>query len=99
MADTLPTLKLTYERLCTDPDVFDSIRAHCDSPLERPGDAGRFNEANPQRQDEAAIHAGAVTKKRLDRWRTVEDEASRRDCAELFELMYNYAEFWGYPES
>ena len=96
MADALPTLTLTYERLCTDPDVFESIRAHCDSPLERPGDAGRFNEANPQRQDEAAIHAGAVTKKRIARWRTIDDPETERDCAEVFERMQTYADFWGY---
>jgi hypothetical protein len=98
MIDALPSLAITYERLCTDPTAFDDIRAHVDSPLEHPGDAGRFNEANPQRRDEAAIHAGALTTKRTARWRTVEDPDLRAQCRELFDRMRDYAEFWGYEE-
>ncbi|GAB4519461.1 MAG: hypothetical protein Tsb0013_23300 [Phycisphaerales bacterium] len=97
MAERLPTLNITYERLCTDPSAFDDIRTHVDSPQDRPGDAGRFNEANPQRRDEAAIHHGTLTNKRTDRWRRVDDEQTRDACEQLFEHMRAYAEYWGYP--
>lgn len=98
MAESLPSMTITYERLCTDPTAFDDLRAHTGSPLEHPGSAGRFNEANPQRRDEAAIHEGALTTRRTDRWRRVDDPSLRDACAELYERMRNYAEFWDYPE-
>lgn len=99
MERALPTLRITYERLCTDPTAFDDVCTHTDSPLTAPGTAGQFNEKNPQRQEEAAIHAGALTAKRIDRWRSLEDDATRAACAEMYERMRTYAEFWGYPAS
>ncbi len=98
MAEVLPSLRITYERLCTDPSAFDEVRAHVDSPLQAPGSAGRFNQANPQRRDEAAIHAGSLTAKRTDRWRSIDDTQATEACQEVFDRMREYAGYFGYAE-
>ena len=99
MVEEAGAMRVTYERLCTDANVFAEIAAHIESPLNKPGRAGAFNEANPQRTDEAALHEGALTAKRIDRWRH-ETDTDRLDAAHrLFELMRPYAAFWGYESA
>lgn len=91
-------LRVTYEQLCTDPEVFHRIATHCETPLERPGAAGRFNASNTARADEAAMHQGRVTKARVDRWKTEPNERKRAGADEVFRLTREFAEFWGYTE-
>ena len=93
------TMTITYERLCTDQTAVGEILAFADSPLNQPGQAGGFNERNEQRKDEAAVHGGAVTTRRVERWRD-ETDTRRRDLAEqLFGIMTDYAAFWRYSEA
>ncbi len=96
MVEDAGALSMTYERLCIDPAAFNAIAAHIDSPLKEPGRAGAFNESNPQRTDEAALHDGALTAKRIGRWRREENPDRLQAAHQLFDLMRPYAEFWGY---
>ena len=99
MVNERGALKVTYEQLCTDPDVFPRIAAHCDSPLDKPGAAGRFNASNIARADEAAMHQGRVTRSRVDRWKTEPDPQRRAGADAVFRLTREFAGFWGYTES
>jgi hypothetical protein len=99
-ADGVPTLKLTYEQLVTDPEIFETVRTFTDSPLTEPGDAGALNATNPRRRHEADLHDGAVTTRRLERWRQLATTDPARGGAEAtFALLDDYNAFWGYADA
>lgn len=96
MLDECQSMWITYDTLCSDPGAFDRVRTFVDSPLTTAGKAGRFNEKNPVRSSEAAIHGGAVTTKRVGRWQTESNPELRDKAQRVFELMRPYAEFFGF---
>ena len=96
MLETCDCLPITYETLCSDPTAFDKVRAFVQSPLATAGRAGRFNESNPVRQGEAAIHSGSITTNRVARWQKEQDPAAISESHQAMALMPDYNKFWGY---
>jgi len=96
MLETCDCLPITYETLCADPTAFDKVKAFVQSPLAAAGRAGRFNENNPVRQGEAAIHSGAITTNRVARWQKEQDPTGVAEAHQAMALMPDYNKFWGY---
>ncbi len=99
MLEACGGMRVTYESLCAGGDAFEKVRRFVGSPISEAGRVGQFNEGEVQRTGEAAVHGGAVTKQRVERWRD-EAEGPRLERAHrVFELMGEYAAFWGYQAS
>ncbi len=92
-------LRITYEDLCTDPSVLQAALRFVESPLVSPGGVGGFNAENPQRREEAALHGGEITDKRVRRWASETDRQLLDAASETYALMRAYCEYWGYVES
>lgn len=89
-------MRVTYERLCTDPDVAAEIRGFVRSPLAESGRAGQFTATTDWRRDEAELHGGSVSSRRIARWRREADTRLVDQAHEVLERMPAYAAFWGY---
>jgi hypothetical protein len=92
-------IRVRYEDLCADPAAaFESIRNHVRSPLQSIGEIGGFLGRARGRRIEADLHGGAVTDQRVARWRGETDDRLVGDARRCFDLMADYAAFWGYAE-
>ncbi len=94
-ADCLP---VRYEDLCTDPQVFDTIRSFVHSPLPEPGPIGAYLARSPARRSEFALHGGEVTDRKVGAWRRERDRQASSRAAEVYERMKPYVDFWGYAQ-
>lgn len=91
-------LRIKYEDLCTDPSVVQKALRFVGSPLFSPGGVGGFNAENPDRREEAELHGGKITDKRVRRWASETDRKLLDAAKETYALMGEYCEFWGYTE-
>ena len=98
MAKRGDCLLIKYEDLCTDPSVVQEALRFVESPLVSPGGVGGFNAENPYRREEAALHGGEITDKRVRRWASETDRQLLDAANETFALMGAYCEFWGYAD-
>ncbi len=97
MIEAADCLRIRYEDLCLQADAkIDEIRKFTKSPIPTIGDVGAFNATNPDRVDEYQLHGGEITDKRVARWRSEEDAELRAEAQKAFDLMEEYAAFWGY---
>ena len=98
MEKALPSLRVSYERLCTEPEVIEQVKAFVASPLPGTGTVSAFNAANPKRAAEAAVHGGSISDRRVDRWRREPDPERAAEAQELFDRMGRYVGDWGYAK-
>lgn len=89
-------LRVKYEDLCTDPAVIHKALRFVESPLVSPGGVGGFNVENPHRREEAVLHGGEITNKRVRRWASETDRQLLDAANEMYSLMGEYCESWGY---
>ncbi|OHB35309.1 MAG: hypothetical protein A3G70_02015 [Planctomycetes bacterium RIFCSPLOWO2_12_FULL_39_13] len=89
-------LKIRYEDLCTNENLFDKILTFVESEIPAIGDIGSFNALNPKRQDEYELHGDQITDKRVNRWHHESDKNLVMEAQKTFDLMPEYCEFWGY---
>jgi hypothetical protein len=83
-------LAVRYEDLCSDPGVVAEIRRFVDSPLQGTGAIGAL------KPEEHALHGGAVTDRRVERWRSEPDAGLLAQAEEAGRLLDGYRRFWGY---
>ena len=67
-------LKIRYEDLCTNENLFDKILTFVESEIPAIGAIGSFNALNPKRQDEYELHGDQITDKRVNRWHHESDK-------------------------
>lgn len=91
-------LRIKYEDLCTDPSVVQEALRFVESPIVSPGAVGGFNAENPHRREEAELHGGEITDKRVCRWASEMDRQLLDAANETYALMGEYCEFWGYAD-
>lgn len=96
MFETTACLKVKYEDFCTQPALFEQVKAFVGSAIGRVGEVGTFNSANPMRLNEYELHGNAITGQRLQRWKNEPDEALRTQAQRTFDLMPEYCRFWNY---
>lgn len=89
-------LKVRYEDLCTDDGVIDEVKRFVESPVPSLGEIGSFVATKEIRVVEHELHGGALTAKRVARWKTEEDPQALREANEVLARMEAYADFWGY---
>lgn len=94
--DSLPTLLVKYEALCTDSNLMREVREFVNSPIPSLGHVGAFNAVNDERRDEAELHGGRVTNKRVRRWSREGDPMLLENATKCAALMHEYCQFWGY---
>jgi len=83
-------LKVRYEGLCTDPGVYQQIKAFTESDVPQMGSVGMFNRRNIE------LHGNKITNKSVCRWRSETDKRLLAEAQQTFDLMEEYCEFWGY---
>ena len=91
-------LKVKYEDLCTNPALPEQIKSFVDSPIPDSGAIGSFNATNPLRTDEYAVHGDRITDRRVNRWKTEEDQKLVQETQETFDRMSEYCDFWDYKK-
>ena len=88
--------KVRYEDFCTDPVLFEEIKAFCESPVPSIGEVGSFNRSNPKRTAEYELHQDQITDQRTERWKHEPDGRLREAASEILEFMPEYFSYWGY---
>lgn len=89
---------VTYEKLCTDPNIIDEIRSFVQSPIPKIGTIGGFVSTHPKRVNEFELHGNEISVQRVQRWRYETNEELLDQAFELSALMPEYREFWEYDE-
>jgi len=90
-------IKVRYEDFVTDPSVLRELKKFVESPIpEGSGDIGGFLNGYAKRQGEHDIHGGEITSKRIDRWKTEENQELVARANDYYEMMTDYRNFWSY---
>lgn len=89
-------MRLRYEELCTDPNKYVQVKTFVQSPIPNIGNIGTFNKEHQRRQDEYRLHGKNITAKQIGRWKREPDKELVANAQQLFDLMPEYTEFWGY---
>jgi hypothetical protein len=97
MAEGRDVLKVRYEDLCLEPQIFGEVLRFVESDITSIGELGGFLRADRERIAEGALHGGQITDKRVARWRAESGELAEQ-ARRVFELMPGYCEFWHYAE-
>lgn len=92
------SLKVKYDVLCSDPGVIPEILKFVDSPLSVAGRVGQFLGAHPLRTREQQQHQGKITDVSIKRWQKEEDQTVVNIAEQVYELMPEYRDFWGYGD-
>lgn len=89
-------LKVRYEDFCSDPTMVTRVKSFTGCTTPNGGGVGQFNAANPERQNEYALHGDRITSSRVARWRDEPDEKDAAQARRMPGLMPEYCGFWGY---
>lgn len=92
MFRSLPCCKVRYEDFCTDSRVFRSIKAFVGSDIPDMGIIGQLSKYDN------LVHGHRVTDMRVYRWKNEPDEGLCSEAQEVFDLLGDYCEFWGYEK-
>ncbi len=98
MFEAADCLKVKYEDFCAKPAVFEQVKAFVGSAINRVGEVGGFNAANPLRVNEYALHGNNITEQRSQRWKHETGEKLLAEAQRAFDLMPAYCRFWGYEK-
>jgi len=98
MFEMTDCLKVKYEDFCMQPAIFEQIKSFVGSALERVGEVGNFNAANPLRVGEFGLHGNNITGQRIQRWKYETGEKLLAEAQRTFDLMPEYCRFWGYEK-
>lgn len=89
-------MKVRYEDLCNSPDVMNRVRSFVRSPVPTMGTVGQFIGRHPTRTSEYALHGDAITDQRIRRWAREPDQELVAQAQDVFDLMTEYCDYWGY---
>lgn len=92
-------LKVRYEDLCTDESVIDEVKQFVESPVPSLGAIGSFVATKEIRVVEHELHGGALTAKRVARWKTEQDPQALREANEVAARMEAYTDYWSYDDA
>jgi len=91
-------IKVKYEELCTNREIYPKIKAFVESEIPDTGTIGGFNAANVKRKDEYDLHGSIITDKRVHRWQQEQDKRLVAEATKIVDLMPHYCDFWGYKK-
>lgn len=91
-------LKVRYEDLCLDPNELKRVLTFVDSDITTVGKLGEFLNSDENRVMEGKIHDGKITDKRVARWKSEASMQNVEEAIQVFRLMPQYCEYWGYHE-
>jgi len=92
MFKTLECLKVRYEDFCTDPKIFESIKAFVESDIPGIGIIGQLSKYD------YLTHGYTVTDKRVFRWKNERDKRLLSEAKEVFDNLRDYCKFWEYKK-
>ena len=92
------SFKVKYDDLCSDESVIPKILRFVDSPLSVAGNIGQFLGTHPLRSREQEQHQGKITQISIGRWQKEQDNMALSVANQVYELMPEYREFWGYAK-
>ncbi len=95
MAREFDSLRVRYEDLCVQPDLMTRVLDYVDSDIREIGELGSFLRGDPKRVAEGRMHGGAITDKRVARWRQESGNVAA-EAQQVFDLMDEYREYWKY---
>ena len=98
MAKLVSVLKVRYEDLCLDPESIRTVLDFVESDISSIGQLGEFLQSDSKRVEEGRIHGGAITDRRVARWKNEDDAEVVDQAHQVFGLMPEYCNFWEYPE-
>ena len=90
-------MRLSYERLCTVPEALEEAKVFVESQVSD-GEIGSIVAAQPARRDEHLKHGGRITTLSVQKWTREQDERLLEQALQFFDLVPEYAEYWGYVE-
>ncbi|MCF6148438.1 MAG: sulfotransferase [Candidatus Kuenenia sp.] len=98
MYEQVKCLRIKYEELCTDREIYQKIKTFVESEIPDTGTIGSFNAANVKRRDEYELHGNFITDKRVQRWQQEQDKSLVSEASKIIGLMPHYCDFWGYKK-
>lgn len=90
MFNSVECLKVRYEDLCADSNVFKSIKAFVDSDIPDMGMIGQLSKYD------YLVHGFEVTSKRVYRWKKERDRQVLSEAQSVFDELDDYCQFWDY---
>lgn len=98
MAGLVRVLNVRYEDLCLDPERMGKVLDFVESDISRIGQLGEFLQSDSKRVDEGRIHGGAITDRRVARWKNEDDAEVVDQAHQVLRLMPEYCDYWEYRE-
>lgn len=83
-------IKVRYEDLCTNPHIYEEIKAFVNSPIPRSDHANVDINAR-------TIPKGEIRTDRVAAWKREQNPEFLKSAHRVYELVPEYNEFWGYP--
>ena len=92
IVSALDCMKIRYEDFCTHYEIFEQIKAFLSSDIPDKGIIGGL----AKKDYNTRIHGQEITDRRVYRWQCETDRKVIEQAHEVFKLLKDYCEFWGY---
>lgn len=89
-------MKVKYEDLCMDPDVFQKVKTFVDSSIPNVGEIGALHKQIKRGVYEIQLHQSNLTGRVVDRWKQEKSQKLVEQAHAFAVIMRDYCEFWGY---
>jgi len=89
-------MKVKYEDLCTNPDVFQKVKTFVKSSIPNVGEIGAFHKQIKRGVYEIQLHQSNLTGRVVDRWKQEKNQKLVEQAYTFAVIMKDYCEFWGY---